>query len=214
LLPAKLGVAALILCSSLITIDLASITAVAENLLPPCPSDRTVVWTNCRDVRSFPDGDQYVGEWRDGKPNGRGTATFSNGEKYVGEFRDGAQNGQATYTWPDGRKYVGEMKNGLRDGQGTYTWPDGSKYVGEYQHDQRNGQGTEFSNDGQMTSGIWKDGKLVKENSGIPVEIEAGTFIVPVTINGKITLNFIIDSGASDVAVPADVVSTLIRTGR
>src|SRR4029077_15005530 len=29
---------------------------------------------------------------------------------------------------------------------------------------------------------------------GIPIEIEGGTFIVPVTINAKITLNFTIDS--------------------
>jgi hypothetical protein len=41
---------------------------------------------------------------------------------------------------------------------------------------------------------------------------EGDNFIVPLTINGKITLDFILDSGASDVSIPADVVSTLIRT--
>jgi Aspartyl protease len=40
-----------------------------------------------------------------------------------------------------------------------------------------------------------------------------GTFEVPVEINGAITLNFVIDSGAADVTIPADVVSTLIRMG-
>jgi clan AA aspartic protease (TIGR02281 family) len=40
-----------------------------------------------------------------------------------------------------------------------------------------------------------------------------GTFTVPVTINGQLTLNFTVDSGASDVSIPADVVSTLVRTG-
>jgi clan AA aspartic protease (TIGR02281 family) len=50
-------------------------------------------------------------------------------------------------------------------------------------------------------------------SAGIPIEIKGGTFIVPVTINGQITLKFVIDSGATDVAVPADVVLTLIRTG-
>jgi clan AA aspartic protease (TIGR02281 family) len=40
-----------------------------------------------------------------------------------------------------------------------------------------------------------------------------GTFVVPVAINGAITLNFIVDSGASDVTVPSDVVGTLMRTG-
>jgi predicted aspartyl protease len=47
----------------------------------------------------------------------------------------------------------------------------------------------------------------------IPLQVESGTFTVPVSINGKITLNFVIDSGASDVSIPADVVLTLIRTG-
>ena len=48
---------------------------------------------------------------------------------------------------------------------------------------------------------------------GIPLLAQGGTFVVPVLINGQITLNFTIDSGAADVSIPADVVSTLTRTG-
>jgi clan AA aspartic protease (TIGR02281 family) len=40
-----------------------------------------------------------------------------------------------------------------------------------------------------------------------------GIFEVPVTINGAIQLGFIVDSGAADVSIPADVVMTLLRTG-
>jgi hypothetical protein len=40
-----------------------------------------------------------------------------------------------------------------------------------------------------------------------------GTFAVPVVINGAIALDFIVDSGAADVSIPADVVITLMRTG-
>ena len=47
----------------------------------------------------------------------------------------------------------------------------------------------------------------------IPLIREHGTFVVPVVINDKITLNFTIDSGASDVSIPADVFSTLTRAG-
>jgi clan AA aspartic protease (TIGR02281 family) len=47
----------------------------------------------------------------------------------------------------------------------------------------------------------------------IAVTRNGGTFAVPVEINGRITLDFIIDSGASDVSIPADVFSTLVRTG-
>jgi hypothetical protein len=47
----------------------------------------------------------------------------------------------------------------------------------------------------------------------VPMVGDGGTFRVPVTINGQLTLNFVIDSGAADVSVPADVVMTLLRTG-
>ncbi len=47
----------------------------------------------------------------------------------------------------------------------------------------------------------------------IPLIREHGTFVVPVVINDKITLNFTLDSGASDVSIPAHVFSTLIRSG-
>jgi TPR repeat protein len=40
-----------------------------------------------------------------------------------------------------------------------------------------------------------------------------GVYVVPVTINGMLTLDFTLDSGASDVSIPSDVVMTLMRTG-
>ena len=40
-----------------------------------------------------------------------------------------------------------------------------------------------------------------------------GTFVVPIVINGALKLDFIFDSGASDVSISPDVALTLIRTG-
>ncbi len=37
---------------------------------------------------------------------------FSKGDKYVGEFKDGKRNGQGTATSADGRKLIGEWKDG------------------------------------------------------------------------------------------------------
>jgi predicted aspartyl protease/uncharacterized protein YecT (DUF1311 family) len=45
----------------------------------------------------------------------------------------------------------------------------------------------------------------------VPLTQEGGTFFIPVQINGAITLDFVIDSGAEDVQIPMDVFSTLIR---
>jgi hypothetical protein len=50
-------------------------------------------------------------------------------------------------------------------------------------------------------------------SESIPLIHAHGTLQVPVAINGKISLNFTIDSGATDVSIPATVFSTLIRDG-
>jgi len=47
----------------------------------------------------------------------------------------------------------------------------------------------------------------------VPLLKEGRGYLVPVLINNAITLNFVIDSGADDVSIPADVVLTLFRTG-
>jgi len=47
----------------------------------------------------------------------------------------------------------------------------------------------------------------------VALKKDGGIFVVPVEINGAITLDFGVDSGASVVTVPADVFSTLTRTG-
>jgi clan AA aspartic protease (TIGR02281 family) len=50
-------------------------------------------------------------------------------------------------------------------------------------------------------------------SESIPLSHAHGTLQVPVVINDKISLNFTIDSGATDVSIPATVFSTLTRNG-
>ncbi|MGH9439570.1 MAG: OmpA family protein, partial [Terriglobia bacterium] len=45
----------------------------------------------------------------------------------------------------------------------------------------------------------------------VPLQEKGGTFVVPVQINGAITLGFVVDSGSTDVQIPLDVFSTLVR---
>ena len=47
----------------------------------------------------------------------------------------------------------------------------------------------------------------------IPIEAHDGAYAVPVLINGVLSGDFIIDSGSADVSIPAEVASTLIRSG-
>jgi aspartyl protease family protein len=47
----------------------------------------------------------------------------------------------------------------------------------------------------------------------VKLERDHGTLRVPVLINGAVRLKFTIDSGASDVVIPADVAMYLVRSG-
>ncbi|MHC4270585.1 MAG: hypothetical protein ACYSTS_19315 [Planctomycetota bacterium] len=64
-----------------------------------------------QDTYNWPNGDKYVGEWKDGQKNGQGTYTWSNGNTYVGVWRDDKRNGHGTWTLADGLKREGEWKN-------------------------------------------------------------------------------------------------------
>ena len=131
----------------------------ASRGLPPCLGDpATSFWTNCVGTFISPNGQKYVGAYRDNKANGLGTINFPSGQKYVGEFRDDKIHGQGTFTFPSGQKYVGEYRDGKRNGQGTYTFPSGEKYVGEYKDGNSHGRGTYTLPNGEKYVGEFKDG--------------------------------------------------------
>ncbi len=142
-------------------------SAMAQSSLPACLGTDVTRWTACFGTESNA-GFTYIGEFKNGKPNGQGTLTFANGNKYVGEFKDDKYNGPGTYTFANGNKYVGEFKDDKANGQGTYffladdQWK-GDKYVGEWKDGKYNGQGIMFLANGKVDqSGIWKDDVLVQ----------------------------------------------------
>jgi hypothetical protein len=47
----------------------------------------------------------------------------------------------------------------------------------------------------------------------VQLEQSGGVYVLPVRINDAVTLPFVLDSGAAEVAIPADVFLTLFRTG-
>lgn len=181
---------------------------------------------NGQGTYTYADGTKYVGEFKDGKANGQFTVTYANGDKYVGEFKENVFNGQGTWTRATG-VYVGQFKDGQATGLATWTTPSGDKYVGEFKDGKYNGQGVYYNSDGSIAEqGIYENDVLVKSvevstsvassgtrSNGIAMVLDGGTYSVPVTINDLLPLKFVLDSGASDVSIPADVVLTLIRTG-
>ena len=99
------------------------------------------------------------GEFKDGLSHG--TKTSPEGEKYVGEFKDSKYHGHGTITYEKGdkmgEKYKGEFKNGYPDGHGTMTLPEGHKYEGNWEKGYPNGSGTETLIDGTIYQGEYKE---------------------------------------------------------
>lgn len=61
----------------------------------------------------------------------------------------------------------------------------------------------------RTTTAVAMEGSAVR----IPLADEGGTYTVPVEVNHAVKLNFIVDSGASEVTIPADVFQTLVGAG-
>ena len=84
--------------------------------------------------------EKYVGEIKNGKPNGQGTEISTHGSKYVGGWKDGELHGQGRVTWSYEnvlfQTYVGEWKEGRmwnvtgygKDGKINRTWVNGKRH--------------------------------------------------------------------------------------
>ena len=49
--------------------------------------------------------------------------------------------------------------------------------------------------------------------AAVPMKKDGGVYVVPVSVNGQVTLDCIVDSGATDVNIPADIFAKLVRSG-
>ena len=105
--------------------------------MPNCPSTNNInAWTDCFGTHTFPGGVIYVGEFKNGKRHGQGTANATkSGNKYVGEWKNNRIYGQGTYTFAkSGNIYVGGFKNGKRHGQGKFTFSNGTVKEGVWKN--------------------------------------------------------------------------------
>jgi hypothetical protein len=52
--------------------------------------------------------------------HGKGTEVYQNGDVYIGNYRDGKPNGFGKYIWADKSFFEGTFINGLKQGQGKW----------------------------------------------------------------------------------------------
>jgi hypothetical protein len=89
----------------------------AQGQLPSCIGKDARQWTNCKGVHNFANGDQYEGEFRDGKFNGWGTYYHLandqyHGDIYAGQFLNGARHGSGRYDSRNNASMLGIWSDG------------------------------------------------------------------------------------------------------
>jgi hypothetical protein len=84
---------------------------------------------------------------------------YPDGGRYEGEFLKNKRHGKGTYFYNDGRKYVGDWVKDERSGAGSEYFKNGDRYEGEFLNDKANGKGTEYYANVDKHIGDWFDGK-------------------------------------------------------
>lgn len=191
----------------------------------------------------YPAGGYYWGEKNAaGQRDGDGILYYRAGRCEC-RFAHDAPAGAGVILATDGDRYEGELAGnaaGFANGYGVYTWADGRRYEGQFAGDKPNGAGVLLDALGTPQQGIWRKGALLgsrhrqqlepplaeeieraapgsppaaNASIGVPLGDRGGTYTIPVVINGAVRIPFIVDSGASEVTIPEDVVRVLLRGG-
>tara|TARA_B110001450_G_scaffold172095_1_gene160547 strand:+ start:716 stop:3034 length:2319 start_codon:yes stop_codon:yes gene_type:complete len=64
----------------------------------------------------YDNGQEYIGEFKNGDPHGYGKTLYSNGDVYIGEYNNGTKHGYGVFKWRNGNTFYGKFKNGKEDG--------------------------------------------------------------------------------------------------
>lgn len=106
------------------------------------------------------DGDEYEGQWVVGKAHGQGTYKGADGTIFRGQWENDVKEGQGVEMWSDGARYEGHYAKGRKSGSGTFVWPNGSSYFGQFEKDEFHGEGSYHATDGRHYSGMWREGQM------------------------------------------------------
>ena len=81
-------------------------------------------WHNCTGIYFSDKFGKYSGYFVNGQINGHGEIIYNYldklGDKYIGNFKEGVPDGYGTYYFMSNNIYKGEFKKGKPDGKGKY----------------------------------------------------------------------------------------------
>lgn len=100
----------------------------------------------------------YVGEMRDGRPEGQGRLELRTGAVMEGTWKAGLLEGKGSYRDADGSLYEGSFVAGRAEGQGRLAARDGSIYEGSFRAGLRDGSGRTRLAGGTVYESKWRAG--------------------------------------------------------
>ena len=109
---------------------------------------------------TFPNGDYYIGDLKNGLPDGKGIRYTPDGKiRYQGDFVNGCSQGIGKLIWENGEYYEGAYVNNKRHGKGKVFYSNGKvKYDGDFANDKYDGYGQYIWENGDYYIGYWSNG--------------------------------------------------------
>lgn len=120
----------------------------------------------------------YLGNWQQGKRQGRGTYWNGKGNLYMGQWQNDMRHGSGTYVvnlprWTDNlyseywlqnntENYTGDFLDDHYQGMGTYRWQNGSKFTGGFFANDKHGPGTFYYETGTARKQVWEYGEWIQ----------------------------------------------------
>jgi hypothetical protein len=143
-----------------------SVSAIAQSTLPACTGKNSSSWSGCTGTLSSGNTILYSGEFLNGKKHGYGEEIIpesKGSDRYVGQFREGRRQGRGVYYFANGGKYEGELVRDQFTGDGSFESPNGDRYVGQFRNGQFAGEGIyTFANGNVVQEGVFENGKFVR----------------------------------------------------
>jgi len=119
----------------------------------------------------YDNGQEYIGEFKNGDPHGYGKTLYSNGHVYIGEYNNGTKHGYGVFKWKNGNKFYGKFKNGKEDGYAVKTEKRSTSIGGI-----------------RLLINEWEDGEL-KKSSVKEIDDKTGCLIGKCNDNSKAGIN-------------------------
>lgn len=111
---------------------------------------------------TYPNGDVYTGEMKNGQRHGKGRMKYANGREYSGEWFENVRQGYGEQIWTKSPKYIsyyGHWVQDLPQGTGTLSFHSGQVYSGDFNKARFQGQGQMTYSNGDTHFGSWMNNK-------------------------------------------------------